>query len=377
MRKAWQRWVAVASIPMLLGSEGCLSRSYRVSQSELLRLSQLPPGERWQSVRATQGLLGDDIPPQRNVTMYPVTTVVTEPVSFAMGGRWRLTPPRMDARWSRRGSTLGSGTRLNIGGGSAGSGRSGGGSGRSGGGGGSGGGSGGGGGSGSAGAVILVAVVLAAGVIVFVLAGSEGARYDGWMAVNPNEDLYLEQQGQTVAVPLSALTPELALSAYSATLYEGPEDRFGRLARAPLNRVGFTITTGVGIAGLPADGAEQMQAAFSGHTFVGYFPMQQLGFGVAADVLARNALVGTVGPELRAMPLLNAGAYLGGGWVFGRSGGTVTRDILGNFVRAGFLGELPVTTRMAFQLRAGLAWMNFNDIGSALVPEASAALAIY
>jgi hypothetical protein len=77
------------------------------------------------------------------------------------------------------------------------------------------------------------------------------------------------------------------------------------------------------------------------------------------------------------MPSLYAGAYAGAGWVFGRSGGEVSRDLIGNFVRGGFLGELPVTTRMSFQLRAGLAWMTFNNLGDTVVPEASAALAIY
>ncbi len=369
MGKRWQRWIAVASIPLLLGGEGCLSRNYLISQVELLRLSRLPPGERWQAVRATQGLGGDDVPPD-GVTIHPASTVIATPVSFASSGRWRLTPPQMDVRWSPRASALGASSGLTLGGSpmGTGSGRSSGGSSRSG---------GGGGGDGAA-VAVLVAAVLAAGVIVFVLAGTEGARYDGWIAVNPNEELYIMRpRGQVLAVPMSALTPELVQDAYSAQIYEGPDDRYARLARAPLNRVGLTLTTGVGMAGLPADGVARMQAAFSGHTFLGYFPSQGMGFGIATDVLARNALVGTIGPEIRVMPHLNAGAYVGAGLALGRTGGTEAQGFFGYFARVGFLGELPVTTRMALQLRAGAARMTFHEIGSVIVPEASVALAIY
>lgn len=358
-------------LPWALGGGGCLSQSYTVSQSELMRLAQLPAATRWQSVRATQSLGGDNTPPQRGVTVWPVAMVIDEPVGYAVGGRWRLTPPAMGVGWRSR-RAVGSGGGLNLGGLGRGS------SGRSGGGGGSGGSGGGGGGnSGAAAAAVLVAAVVAGAVVVFVLAGSEGARYDGWLSVNPNEDLYLEQDGQTLAVPLPLLTPELAMSAYSARLYEGPAARYARLARAPLNREGFTLSAGVGAAWFPNDGVERPLASFSGHTFFGFFPTQFLGIGLSADVIARNALVGTVGPELRVMPSLYAGAYAGAGWVFGRSGGEVSRDLIGNFVRGGFLGELPVTTRMSFQLRAGLAWMTFNNLGDTVVPEASAALAIY
>ncbi len=354
-------------LPWTLGGGGCLTQSYSVSQSELLRLAQLPPSMRWQSVRATQSLLGESVPPQRGVVAGPAATGIEEPVSYSVDGQWRLTPPAMGATWRAHRGVFGGGS-LGLGSNGSRSGSSGGNSRGSGGSGGS---------SGAAAAAVVVGAVVAGALVVFVLAGSEGARYDGWLSVNPNESLYLEQSEQTLSVSLPQLTPELARSAHRARIYEGAAPRYVRLARAPLNREGFTLSAGVSGAWLPDDGLDRPLPAFSGHTFFGYFPLQILGVGLAADVLARNALWATVGPEVRVMPARYAGAYAGGGWAFGRSGGTVSLDLSGQFVRGGFLGELPVTTRMSFQLRAGVAWMTFGPLGDTLVPEASVALAIY
>lgn len=46
-----------------LSLAGCLSNSYYVERDELARLSALGPEERWQSVRATQRIGGEDDPP--------------------------------------------------------------------------------------------------------------------------------------------------------------------------------------------------------------------------------------------------------------------------------------------------------------------------
>ena len=55
----------------------------------------------------------------------------------------------------------------------------------------------------------MAIVVVAAAGIVFVLAGTEGARYDGWMAVPPDETVYLDNADGADGAALDALAKEL------------------------------------------------------------------------------------------------------------------------------------------------------------------------
>lgn len=223
----------------------------------------------------------------------------------------------------------------------------------------------------------MVAAVLVAGVAVFVLAGSEGARYDGWVEVDPDETVYLETDQGLLAVPIAQLTPALAAMAHRATLYEGAAPRFNRLGRAPLNRVGFNLTAGPGFGMIPRVGGGDAETGIGGHTFLGYFPVQSVGLGLNFDFSASRGILASIGPELRFLPFMYGGLYGGAAVTFGEAGGTSPgRGLDGFSLRAGLLGELPITTRLSLQLRAGLAQVRTN-LGVQSSPELGLALSIY
>ena len=362
----FHRATAALLVPWLVASPGCLSSSYRVAGDELSRLARTAPEERWQSVRVTQRMLDSDRPPDGAVPVRVDAPVVVLPPVFWFHGRSWGVP----GTW--RGNPAPGRVPAAPGVAPPGGGRSGGRSGS---------GSGGGGShNGLDPAVVAVAVVVAAG-IVFVLAGTEGARYDGWVGVPPDETVFLDNpDGSVTALPLTALTPELADRAQGATLYEVDEGRYLHLARAPLNREGFTIQAGVVTALIPrTDAGTSGGFGLGGRAFFGGFPVRVLGLGASADVLAGAAgsLVATVGGEAQVMPVLWGGAYLGAGWASLTSDDHARRDG-GWFVRVGAHLELPITTRFAASLRAGATRLDFGaSPGVQWMPELSLGLSIY
>lgn len=348
------------SLPLAVASSGCLSSSYHLAGEELNRLSRTAPEERWQAVRVTQGILDSDHPPANAAVLPPVPApVLVMPQTYWYRGRSWGVP----SLWRRNAGGVGSVGSLGSGGFSSGSGGRGGSS--------SGGGSG-------PGAAVVAVVVVAAAASVFLLAGTEGARYDGWVGMPPDEMIYLQHDGGSVtAVPLYALTPELAASAHGATVYEGRHERYLRLGRAPLNRVGMTLQSGLSGAMVPrTDGFEP---GLGGRAFLGGYPVHFLGIGATADVLAdfRGGLVAMVGAELQVMPLLWGGVYAGAGW---SSISTEERPnaVGGWYVRGGLHLELPLTTRLAASLRGGVARLDFGaSTGALVMPELSIGLSIY
>jgi hypothetical protein len=353
-----------------LASPGCLSASYRVASEELSRLARTTPEQRWQSVRVSQRVLESDHPPGDVVPVQVDAPVVLLPTvfwyhgrSWGVPGHWRGNPGAWRAAAPAGGAGPGvvhTGGGRSGGGGHSGGGRSGG---------------------GPDAAVVAVAVLAAAG-IVFVLAGTEGARYDGWVGVPPDETVFLDHpDGSVSAVPLAALTPELADSASGATIYEGYEGRFLRLGRAPLDRVGFTLQSGLVTALVPHTGVGASGSGFGigARAFFGGYPLAQLGLGASADVVAGEAgsVLALVGPEVQVMPLLWGGVYLGAGWSSLTSDDHSVRTG-GWYVRGGAMFELPVTTRFAASLRAGLARLDYgSDAGLLLMPELSLGLSLY
>lgn len=354
-----------------LASPGCLSASYRVGGEELSRLARTAPEQRWQSVRVTQRVLESDHPPGDVVPVQVDAPVVLLPSvfwyhgrSWGVPGHWRGNPRAWRSAAPTGSAGVGS---VHTGGGRSGGGDRSGGGGRSG---------------GGPDAAVVAVIVLAAAGIVFVLAGTEGARYDGWVGVPPDETVFLDHpDGSVSAVPLAALTPELADGASGATIYEGSEGRFLRLGRAPLDRVGFTLQSGFVMALLPHTGVGASGSGFGigGRAFFGGYPLAQLGLGASADVVAGEAgsLLALVGPEVQLMPLLWGGVYLGAGWSSLASDDRSVRAG-GWYVRGGAVFELPVTTRFAASLRAGLARMDYgSEAGPLLMPELSLGLSLY
>lgn len=350
----------VGALCLSLATSGCLSTSYRLRADELARLAQTPPEERWRSVRATQRMLDSDHPPSNASPLSVGTPVLVMPDVYWYGGRswsvpsgWRTNPGAAAVRSVGSSSGSGSSSSGSSSSGSSSSGR------------------------GAAVAVVAVAVAAAA-VSVFVLAGTEGARYDGWLGVPPDEMVYLERDdGSVTAVPLWALSPQVVAGAREGTIYEGHDERYLRLARAPLDRVGMTLQSGFVAAMFPR--GDDFTAMLGGRAFLGGYPVRVLGVGLSADVLAAvdGGLVAMVGGEAQVMPLLWLGGYLGGGWVTSVAPGR-SLGVDGWYLRAGAHLELPITTRFAASLRAGVSRLDFGGHGGPVaMPELSLGLSIY
>jgi hypothetical protein len=345
---------------------GCLSSSYRIAQPELSRLARVPPNERWQAVRATQRMLVSDAPPTPNVLVPSNEVVIVPSTYFFQGtpynvpGSWRVHP----SRWASQtvGTAASESTRTASSGGSAGGSR--------------------GEGRGRDTAVAVVVVVVAAALVVFVLAGTEGARYDGWFGLPPDELVYVDEPDGTItAVPLAAMTPELADRSRGGVVYEGREGRYLRLGRAPLDRVGFTVSSGPVAATIPHVGREGSGThfGFGGRAFLGGFVVQQLGLGLTADVIASTGgqILAGGGIEAQVMPLTHVGSYLGAGGYTVLDDGPPSQRFGAWYARAGLQFELPLTTRLTAQLRLGASRIVPTDRSVAYVPEASVGMAVY
>jgi hypothetical protein len=347
---------------------GCLSNSYYVERDELQRLSALPPESRWQSVRAVQRIGGEDNPPVDDSAVvgrsdsssvyvgyvvvdshhhhhhYPPRRTVYRPVADA-GGGVSGGPVSTPVSSSSSSSKKGNGD--------------------------------------PASAAVVAAMVVVGATAGFALAASEGARYDGWVAVNPDEPLHLRMPGgRTMPVALSSLTPADLAVAEGATIYEGDHERFPKLGRAPLNRAGFAFTTALHFGGV-----QQLDAGpasgFGGYALIGgnIANVVTLGLGATADMgidSKRSLLLATVAPEIQIFPTRYVGVYGAAGWAFRNTGvdSYNTRADEGWLWRAGLVGELPLTTRLALQARVGASDQFFPG-KSTLTWEGQLGLAIY
>jgi hypothetical protein len=348
---------------------GCLSNSYYVERDELQRLSALPPEARWQSVRAVQRIGGEDNPPVDDSAVvgrsdsssvyvsyvvvdshhhhhhYPPRRTVYRPVADAGGGvSGGPAPVPVSSSSSSSSSKKGNGD--------------------------------------PASAAVVAAMVVVGATAGFVAAASEGARYDGWVAVNPDEPLHLRLPGgRTTPVALSSLTPADLAMAEGATIYEGDQERFPKLGRAPLDRKGFTLQTALHFGGLQQVDARPA-SGFGGYVLLGgnIANVVTLGLGATADSgidSKRSLLTATIAPEIQIFPIRYVGLYGAAGWAFRNTGVDYgTRADEGWLVRAGLVGELPLTTRLALQARAGASDQFFPE-KSTLTWEGQLGLAIY
>lgn len=331
-----------------LHAAGCLSASYRIRPDELQRLAQTDPEARWQRVRAVQGI-GGDAPPSGTAVVAPVA-FVPDPIGVA------LMPGVVHPRRVGRPQVAPAPASRPSGG--------------------RGGGGGGGGGGGRLDAWAIAAVVVGAAVGAFLLAGVEGARYDGWIATNPDEPLYLDIGDGVAVVPISQLSPALAAQSRGATVYEGYAPRFTRLGRAPLNRVGFTLQSSAVIGVIPGSRENEGAWAYGGRAFFGGFPIQQLGIGLLADVVSNGpeTLV-RVGAEAQVMPITWVGAYAGGGYASAYRA-EPTRSNPAPWFHAGAQVEGPITTRLSVLGRAGAQWTGIGA-GGTWGPAFALGLAVY
>ncbi len=382
-----------AFLPLAMG---CTSNEYVIPHEELARLAATPPPSRGAHVRVVQdlgGRRGEPVPltvaplPPRPMTADDAAAQATADqasgerdegqeaedagddsghgdlqidisgsqrrrahVSSNRGGSWSSTgrsglrtggaaPPRAGAG-SGGGHGLSGGHGVGVGGG-------------------------GGGGNGDA---ALVAIIVVVAVVVAIgLVSSEGVRFDGYVAMSPEQPVHLRAaNGQQATIPVADLSPGWVAGTVEAKVMDDEGFGIQRLDRLPLDRRGATFkldsgTIAFDIAGVTAVGpAMNVQA--------GYFFTRKLGLlanlglagaglpGAASGqgLVPRHAL----GLELQGFPLALGPLHLG---AFGNAGMALTEVLVGATptyvsgpsVGGGVLAELDLTSRLALTLRAG------------------------
>jgi hypothetical protein len=314
-------------LAVLLAS-GCAANSFRIPASELARLAQTAPEDRGRRVRVIQEIRGTAVTPAESVSVH--TQIVFIPnFNFTTDRHYRAP-----------------GTRDHVGGG------------------GIRGGGGGGGGSGSDGKAAAIAVIVIAATALFIAAGIEGSRFDGWAELHPMHPVHLfGKDGGYTVVPLAWLDAGSAAWARKAVVRpsEGP---WRNLERHPLDREGPTYGMYAGTGTLrSADGSLEAGPAFT--IQLGYFFNQYV--GVVGDLMLGwrdNDVGGTLFEsrymlELQAMPLalgpVHLGGYVGGGAAYRFEDSVpLTGNNGSNALTGGAMLQLDVNTRIALTARAGV-----------------------
>jgi len=380
-RLAWAMgfWAA------LVVGTGCLSNEHRIPDAELTRLANLPPEARGQRVVVVQSI-GDrrgpavaaQVMPQSapqygpgyvdgpNVMIHGVVSVDipvgSRPPSsggvgsgFVGGGGGGAAPVRTVQGTPAPGRSAAGGAVPGKAAVRAPS---------SGGGGGSSFGSGG----GDAGDALVVFAIVAIAIAAFAAIGlmvTEGQRYDGAVAMSPEQPVYLHLlNGQERVLSLRDLRPEYLGSVKEARVMDDEGSGLYLLGRAPLDRNGFAFKLDFGSSEVAFE--KYLMSGFASNIQVGYFPFQNLGllgtmslgFG-SSDFENSDFFRNFFGVEAQAflpgVSFIHFGTYLNAGNRFVQFGGVEqSRPAVG----AGALIELEITTRMAFTARAGWTFTN-------------------
>lgn len=321
------RLLSVFLTASLIG--GCAANSYRIPTGELERLAQTAPEQRGQKVRVIQEI-GSGTVTNNTETVGPNTQIIFVPqINISTGPRYT----RGGGGGSVGGTKFG-GAKL-------------------------------GGGSGSDGKAAAIAVIVLAAIGLFVVAGVEGSRFDGYAQLHPMHPVHLiGKDGGYTIMPLAWIDPEAAAWTDKAIVRpdQGP---WNQLERAPLWRTGPSLSMYAGTGFLSsADGTVAAGPAF---TIQGGFYLNQH-IGIMGDIMFgwRNNTENGVAfesrymLELQAMPLqlgiVHAGGYVGGGWAYRYEDNV--RDVVGNngteAYTAGAMLQLDINTRLALTARAGV-----------------------
>lgn len=228
------------------------------------------------------------------------------------------------------------------------------------------------------------AMIIASAIVIgAALAVSEGARYDGTVAVHPHHPVHLLGDGGDRIVALDEL--QLGdLRDDAAVILEGTEGAGMWLrGRAPLNRPGFTYSMGGGYSGLQLrQGA--LVSGGSAELGLGVFMSDWLGLlwrtQFIDGIQSGGDYVGIrTGAEVQAIPIALGRLHLGGygslGYEFAKAGGGAlpfTNDDRLSF-GGGAVIEFEWTTRLAVYFRYGLqtalvggdtgTWMTGGSLG--------------
>lgn len=311
-------------------STGCLTNAYKIPLDDLDRIAQTPPAERGKHVRVIQSLSTSE-PPPRGPEVSTTTVIIVDPA------------PSYGAS---AGASSGGGARPGGGWGP----------------------------SGKMATDDAKAWLFIGAIIAIASAGTEGARYDGWVDVHPMQRVHLYgPYGEYMQVPLAQLSPEHSRWAAAAYLRsdEGPWSPQGR---APLNRVGFTYNFYLGQSAITSYNGET-EPGFGGRLQFGFFPIQQLGLLLDVGMYFRDNELnldvydGRTGFEVDFYPVTLGRLSLGGFAQIGfqrriedggpTQGGGVSRDDEAVLFTGGGLVQLEITTRLALTGRAG--WVRTFD----------------
>jgi hypothetical protein len=218
----------------------------------------------------------------------------------------------------------------------------------------------GGGGSGGSGKDDLIALAIVVAVLATVgMVATEGARYDGHVALYPWQPVHLKDEtGLEREIPLAQLTPADVATTRSARVMDDEGWGMMRLGRRPLDRKGFAFKLDAGMfhsssSALKADGAGL-------NLQLGYFPHHMIGvlggwtFAPGSDALGLSYWRSSLAVEAQVFPLSLWRLHLGG---FGRVGKQWASDTPGGdrnglLVGGGLILEIGLTTRLALTLRA-------------------------
>ena len=359
---------------------GCLSNEYVIPQQELTRLAQLPPEQRGQSVQVVEAI-GDRRSDAIDTTQQPPPA---PPPNYAPGGpspegyvEGEAEPqvgvgvgvmimpgpvfPSGRGPGFAGGAAPGprglSGPRAPVAGGraapnahpakSAGHG-------------------GGGGKNDLAAFLIVVALLATIGMV-----ATEGARYDGTVAMYPWQPIHLKDaSGQEREVPLAQITPADAAAASKAVVMDDEGWGLMRLGRRPLDRKGFAFKMDLGMmhssctSCLSADG-------FGVDVQVGYFPHSMVGllgtwaFSGGSDSASKSYYRHNLAFEVQAFPVALYRLHLGG---FGHAGIQYADDAIagtrnGAAFGGGLLVEIDLTSRLALSLRGDYTSAHVSPTG--------------
>lgn len=202
--------------------------------------------------------------------------------------------------------------------------------------------------------LIVIAVVATVGMV-----ATEGARYDGTVAMYPWQGVHLKSEGgQEREVPLAQLTAADAASAREAVVMDDEGWGFMRLGRRPLDRKGFAFKLNVGGFHSPSSALDADSAAFG--LQLGYFPHAMVGilgsWSIAggADAASKSFYRNSLALEAQVFPVSLWRLHLG---AFGHAGMQYADDALGGTrdgqaFGGGVMLELALTTRLALSFRA-------------------------
>lgn len=358
-------------------TSGCLGIQYEIPRSELERLVRTPPEQRGQAVHAVQQFTTASNPdpadpwPQPEAEPPPgygpsihghfwIPNIYTDwgPPTHRPNAAWSGPPTVHEATGVGQPATKPSSSNSGSGG------------------------------IGNVDKLLVAAVVV--GVAVGVgLAASEGARYEGTVAVHPRHPVHLWYgNGKQGVAALDELSDEDLRNVTRASLMGDEGAGLWERAPAPLNRQGFTYQFGAGEDHFALRGPLSERSL--GFNFaVGYFPVRS--FGLLANsrlqwssAEERSFYNVRLGVEAQWYPVnlwrLHLGPFGGAGTSWSASAGRELPDTEDQrtYLSFGGLAEFEVTTRLALTFRWTQDWLpRTPQDTSHLIGSWSVGLAVY